>query len=126
MPLLALIIAYQHYFLHNRRSNRIIRTLPALQDMDALLFRSIVSGLILLSMTLLSGMFYMDGLFGSQIAHKTILSILAWLIFSVLVLGRWKYGWRGLTAARWTLSGYALLMLAFFGTKFIREYLLTQ
>lgn len=124
--LLALIIAYQHYFLHSRRSNSIIRTLPALQDMDALLFRSILAGLILLSITLLSGFFYMEDLFGSQIAHKTILSILAWLIFSVLLYGRWKHGWRGLTATRWTLCGYALLMLAFFGTKFIREYLLTQ
>ena len=59
-------------------------------------------------------------------AHKTILSILSWFIFSALLIGRWKYGWRGKTAVRWTISGFAVLALAFFGSKFIQEFVIKK
>ena len=121
----AILLAYQHKSLHNRKPNILLRTLPSLQGMDKLLFRFISVGLILLSLTLLTGFIYLDDLFGQHVAHKTILSIIAWLVFSALIVGRWRYGWRGITATRWTLSGFTLLMLAFFGTKFVQEYLLT-
>jgi ABC-type uncharacterized transport system permease subunit len=121
----AVLLAYQHKSLHNRKPNILLRTLPSLQDMDKLLFRFISVGLALLSLALLTGFIYLEDLFGQHIAHKTILSIIAWLVFSALIVGRWRYGWRGITATRWTLSGFTLLMLAFFGTKFVQEYLLT-
>ena len=121
----AVLLAFQHRSLHGQKPNTLLRTLPPLQDMDKLLFRFISAGLILLSIALLTGFIYLEDLFGQHIAHKTILSIIAWLVFSALIVGRWRYGWRGMTATRWTLSGFALLMLAFFGTKFVQEYLLT-
>ena len=121
----AMLLAYQHNSLHSQKPNVLLRTLPSLQDMDKLLFRFISVGLALLSIALLTGFIFLEDLFGQHVAHKTILSIIAWLVFSALIIGRWRYGWRGITATRWTLSGFALLMLAFFGTKFVQEYLLT-
>lgn len=121
----AVLLAYQHNSLHNKKPNILLRTLPSLQDMDKLLFRFISVGLFLLSIALLTGFIYLEDFFGQHVAHKTILSIIAWLVFSALIVGRWRYGWRGITATRWTLSGFTLLMLAFFGTKFVQEYLLT-
>lgn len=122
----AIILAYQHIHLHNHKPNAFLRTLPALQDMDSLLFRFIKVGVLLLSITLVTGFIYLENFFGAHVAHKTVLSIIAWLVFSALLVGRWRYGWRGISATRWTLSGFGLLMLAFFGTKFVQEYLLTS
>ena len=122
----SVILAYQHKQLHARQTNVFLQLLPPLQVMDSLLFRYIATGLVLLSVALLTGFIYLENLFGQQVGHKTILSIIAWLVFSGLLIGRWKYGWRGLSAVRWTLSGFGLLMLAFFGTKFVQEYLISS
>ncbi len=124
----AILLAAQNHHLHNRQHSRqsmnFLRTLPSLEDMEHFLFRLIAIGVILLSFSLLSGFYFLENLFGSNVAHKTILSIISWIIFSALLFGRWKYGWRGKTAVRWTLAGFVVLALAFFGSKFIQEYVL--
>lgn len=121
----ALLLASQNNRLHTHQTTGFTRSLPALEDMEHLLFRLIGIGVILLSVALLSGFYYLEDLFGSHIAHKTILSIIAWVIFTGLLLGRWKFGWRGRTAIRWTLAGFIVLMLAFFGTKFVQEFIIS-
>ncbi len=119
----ALLLALQNRHLHNHHPGGLIRTLPPLLDMEALLFKLILLGVILLSFGLLSGALYIDNLFAQHLVHKTILSIVAWVVFTVLLIGHWRYGWRGRIAIRWTLSGFFLLMLAFFGSKFVLEFL---
>lgn len=121
----ALLLAIQNKHLHNHHPGGLIRTLPPLLDMEALLFKLILLGVILLSFGLLSGALYVDNLFSQHLVHKTILSIIAWIAFSILLIGHWRYGWRGRIAIRWTLSGFFLLMLAFFGSKFVLEFLVT-
>lgn len=122
----ALLLAVQNKQLHRHTSSAVMNTLPSLEDMEHLLFRFIAIGVILLSIGLLSGFYFLDNLFGANIAHKTILSIFAWIVFSILLYGRWQYGWRGKKAVNWTLAGFALLMLAFFGTKIIQELLVSS
>jgi len=126
----AILLAMQNNYLHKRLTNshqsNFFKTLPALEDMEYFLFHLISVGVILLSISLLSGFYYLDNLFGSSVAHKTILSIISWIIFSALLFGRWKYGWRGKTAVRWTISGFAILALAFFGSKFIQEFVIDK
>lgn len=119
----ALLLALQNRHLHNHHPGGLIRTLPPLLDMEALLFKLILLGVILLSFGLLSGVLYIDNLFAQHLVHKTILSIVAWIVFTVLLVGHWQYGWRGRIAIRWTLSGFFILMLAFFGSKFVLEFL---
>ena len=120
----ALLLAFQNKQLRTHQSSGFSRNLPSLEDMEHLLFRFISIGLVLLSIALATGFAFLDNLFGSGIAHKTILSILSWLIFTALLFGRWKYGWRGRKAINWTLVGFGVLVLAFFGTKFVQEYIL--
>ena len=84
-----------------------------------------VVGFAALTISLGSGLIFLENMFEQQLVHKTILAIIAWFVFLILLLGHWKLGWRGRTAIRWTLSGFASLMLAYFGSKFVLEVLLT-
>jgi ABC-type uncharacterized transport system permease subunit len=52
-----------------------------------------------------------------------VLSLAAWAVFLVLLVGRVRYGWRGRTAVNWTLLGFLILLLAYFGTKYVLEYI---
>ncbi len=117
----ALALAIQDHQLHNRHPGGLIRVLPPLQTMETLLFEMIGIGFLLLTAALASGFAFLENMFEQHLAHKTILSIIAWVVFGVLLMGRFRYGWRGKTAIIWTLSGFVVLMLAYFGSKFVLE-----
>jgi len=68
----------------------------------------------------------LQDMFAQHLVHKTILSISAWLVFVTLIWGRWRYGWRGRMAIRWTLSGLFTLLLAYFGSKLVLELILNR
>ncbi len=122
--LLAIALSIQNRFLHSHQPGGLIRFLPPLKTMESLLFETIVIGFIFLSISLISGLMFLENMFAQHLVHKTILSILAWCVFAVLLLGRWLLGWRGRTAIRWTLGGFISLMLAYFGSKFVLEIIL--
>ena len=84
------------------------------------------TGFVLLGATLLTGLLFVQDLLAQHLMHKTVLSLLSWLVFGVLLLGRWRQGWRGRTAVHWTLAAMALLVLAFFGSKFVLELVLQR
>jgi ABC-type uncharacterized transport system permease subunit len=67
---------------------------------------------------------FVTNLFEQHLIHKTVLSLAAWVIFGILLMGRYRYGWRGRSAVRLTLTGFATLALAYFGSKFVLETLL--
>src|SRR3546814_4793747 len=94
--------------------------------MERLLFQLIGIGFVLLSLTLISGLWFIHDWLAQHLAHKTILSITAWLIFGTLLWGRVRHGWRGRVAIRWALAGYAMLFLAYFGSKLILEEILDR
>ena len=77
-----------------------------------------------LSLSIVSGWLFVDDIFAQHLVHKTVLSIVGWIILGVLLFGRLRFGWRGKTAIRWTLSAFAFLMLAFFGSKLVLEFIL--
>ena len=99
---------------------------PPLAVMERLLFQLIGAGFALLSATLLTGVVFVEDLFAQHLAHKTVLSIAAWVVFGMLLAGRWRWGWRGRRAVRLTLAGMGLLLLAFVGTKFVLEIVLQR
>ena len=98
--------------------------MPPLQTMETLLFEMIGVGFALLTAALFSGFYYLEDMFMQHVVHKTVLSILSWIFFAVLLWGRVKFGWRGRKAIRWTLGGFVMLMLAYFGSKVVLEILL--
>ncbi len=103
-----------------------LRSMPPLLTMEALLFRIIAAGFVLLTLTIASGVLFSEELFGkpARFSHKTVFGVLSWLIFGALLGGRWFYGWRGRTAVRWTLAGFLMLVLAYIGSKFVLEVIL--
>lgn len=122
--LLAVFLWLQERALRRREFHHWLRALPPLTELEMLLFRTIAVGFVLLGGTLLTGVLFVDNLLAQHLMHKTVLSVLSWLAFGALLLGRWRYGWRGAIAVRWTLAAMALLVLAFFGSKFVLELVL--
>jgi ABC-type uncharacterized transport system permease subunit len=120
----AVLLIYQNRHLKHHQTSRLVASLPPLQTMESLLFEILAAGQIFLTLAMATGFIYVDDLFAQQLAQKTILSLIAWIIFSILLWGHYRLGWRGRTAIRWTLWGFANLALAFFGTKLALEFLL--
>jgi ABC-type uncharacterized transport system permease subunit len=124
--LLAILLALQDRALRLRRFDGIVGALPPLTLTESLMFQLIASGFVLLTLALLSGILFVDNLFAQHLVHKTVLSIAAWVVFGALLFGRWRYGWRGRRAVRLTLTGMALLLLAYFGSRFVLELVLKR
>lgn len=122
----AVVLAYQERQLRRKRLAGAIRALPPLQTMETLLFQLIAAGFFVLSLAIVSGAMFVENLFGRGIGHKTVLSVIAWLILGILLWGRWRFGWRGRVAIRWSLGGFFALMLAYFGSKFVLELILQR
>lgn len=122
----AILLAIQDHHLHSHHPGGLIRALPPLRVMEQLLFQLIGLGFLLLSLALLSGFFFLEDIFAQRQVHKTTLSITAWLVFAGLLLGHWRFGWRGRTATRWMLMGFVVLMLAYFGSKLVLELVLER
>ncbi len=120
----ALLLALQNKQLRNRHPGGFVRALPPLETMECMLFRLIGFGYLMLSLSLISGVPYMQNIVEQHLVHKTTLSFAAWIVFAILLWGRWRFGWRGRTAIRWTLSGFVALMLAYFGSKLVHELIL--
>ena len=121
---LALLLATQEKALRSKRLSAWAVALPPLTQTESLMFKLIVSGFALLTLTLLSGILFVHNLLAQHQAHTAILSLVAWIIFGVLLVGRWRWGWRGRRAVNLTLIGMAILVLAFFGSKFVLEMIL--
>lgn len=129
----ALVMSLQDAHLHKLRSNQqqhwlytAIERLPALMTMEKILFRLIFIGFVLLTLTVLSGVLFSEQVLGVAFKwdHKTILSLLSWVLFGILLIGRKWRGWRGKTVLSFTLSGFLTLLLAYVGSRFVLEVLL--
>lgn len=129
----AVLMALQESKLHTRLSAQkagwfalALDRLPALLTMEKLLFRLIAFGFFLLTLTVLSGVFFSEELFGEAFRwnHKNIFTMLSWALFGVLLIGRKWRGWRGKTALSFTLIGFATLLLAYVGSRFVFEVIL--
>ncbi len=120
----ALVLVFMDRRLRARRLSDLPTVLPPLDALEKVLFRLIGAGFALLTLALLTGFVFVTNLWAQHLQHKTILSCVAWIIFAVLLVGRRLYGWRGRSAVTWTLCGFGFLILSYFGSKFVLEYLL--
>ncbi|MGQ7275551.1 cytochrome C assembly family protein [Marinobacter sp. V034] len=117
----ALLVHMQNRQLKRNYNSMVVRNLPPLQTMESLLFELLWAGVIVLTLAIITGAVFVHDLFAQDLAHKSLFSIMSWLVFSGLLVGHYTLGWRGLTASRWTLAGCALLMLGYYGSKFVLE-----
>jgi ABC-type uncharacterized transport system permease subunit len=110
--------------LRTRRIADLPSVLPPLDALEKVMFRLIGAGFALLTVALLTGFVFVTNLDAQHLVHKTVLSVIAWILFGILLIGRIRKGWRGRSAVRWTLSGFGFLAVAYFGAKFVLETLL--
>lgn len=105
-----------------------LKSVPPLLEMEALLFRILLAAFVLLTLTLVSGVFFSEQLFGKALTftHKIFFGIVSWLIFGGLLVGHYFRGWRGKTAVRWTLAGFTALLIAYVGSKVVLELVLNR
>lgn len=120
----AVMLAVQDYALRHPRTIRQLELLPPLAVIESIMFRLILTGWLVLTASLLTGLIYLDNLLAQHLAHKTVLSILSWTLFGLLLFGRWRLGWRGRRAVHWTLAAMAVLVLAYFGSRLVLEIFL--
>ena len=122
----AVFMGFTENALHRRLVLRGLTSLPPLMTMERLLFRMLTLGFILLSLTVGSGIFFSEALFGKPFVfdHKTLFALISWCIFATLLIGRHAWGWRGRRALRWTLAGFGVLLLAYVGSRFVAEIIL--
>jgi len=120
----ALLLWYQERRLRARRVEGLLGLLPPLSVMEDLLFHMIGAGLGLLTLALVAGAPAVVDLREQHLTHKVTLSLMAWLIFAVLLWGRVRRNWRGPRAVAFTFAGFGMLALAYFGSRFVLEVLL--
>lgn len=124
----ALLMIFLEKRLHAGTMPESLQGMPPLLRIERLLFQLLSVAFLLLTATLVSGVFFSEDLFGKafQLTHKTVFAVFSWIIFAGLLLGHWKFGWRGRTAVRWTLIGFVLLLLSYVGSKFVLEIILKR
>jgi ABC-type uncharacterized transport system permease subunit len=122
----AILLFIQERNIKQHTSSGLLRSLPSLHESETILFQSIILGVLVLTLALVTGFIFLDDIFAQHLVHKTTLSCLAWLVFVVLLWGRFQFGWRGATAVRWYLGGFSFLILAYYGSKFVLELILNN
>ncbi len=124
----AVVMLAEEKWLHRGVLPPFLRSLPPLLEMEALLFRILLAAFVLLTLTVVSGVFFSEQLFGKplQFNHKTVFGILSWLVFGGLLVGHYWRGWRGRIAVNWTLTGFTMLLLAYVGSKVVLELILKR
>ncbi len=122
--LYAIQLAWLDYKLKAKNVMAVNPNLPPLLKVERQLFNIILIGNALLTITLLSGYLFLDDMFAKGVAHKSILSLIAWFIYSTLLWGHYQKGWRGKKVTWFAIAGATLLTLAYFGSRFVREIIL--
>ncbi|WP_297483478.1 inner membrane protein YpjD [uncultured Photobacterium sp.] len=122
--LYALQLAWLDHKLKHKKSLQINPNIPPLMMVERQLFKIIIVGYSLLTVTLISGYFFIGDIIAQGKTHKAILSLLAWIIYSVLLWGHYRQGWRGRKVIWFSLVGAFLLTLAYFGSRFVKEIII--
>jgi ABC-type uncharacterized transport system permease subunit len=120
----AALLSFGDYEMKNRNLG-VLKRLPPLQTMESLMFELITFGLIFLSLSIATGFIFFDSSYSQDgLVHHTVITLAAWTVFATLLWGRYQLGWRGAVASRWTIAGFALLVLGYFGSKLVLELIL--
>lgn len=128
--IMAMLYSFQVSYISHKLKQKdfaaMTRHMPPLVQAEALQFRLLLAGTVLLALALLTGAIFMENWLAKENLHKNVLSFAAFVVFTILCWGHARKGWRGRTANVLTLSGSFLLTLAYFGSRFVREVLLDK
>ncbi|WMN60302.1 cytochrome c biogenesis protein CcsA [Pseudoalteromonas xiamenensis] len=128
--IIATLYAVQFYFIDKRLKNRDIAIvqshLPPLMQVERQLYQLLTIGTVLLTLALAAGFVFLDGMFAREFIHKTVLSLVAWAIFSTVTFGHHFLGWRGKAVVITIMIASGIVTLAYFGSRFIQEVILLK
>lgn len=117
-----ILLSIQEYQLKHHKLKQLLRV-PPLQVLEKLMFEFIWAAFALLTITIITGFYFIEDMFAQHLAHKTFFTIASWHIFLGLLVGHYLVGWRGQLAVKLTLSGFFLLMLGYFGSRIVLQIL---
>lgn len=120
----SVLLAGLEHRLKTHKTLRLLRFLPPLQTMESLLFGLLWTGIAALTLAVGTGFIFLNNMFEQHVVHHTVLALASWALYAVLLTGHRVLGWRGTTAVRWTLIAFTLLVLGYFGSKFVMEVIL--
>ncbi|MGO1298148.1 MAG: cytochrome C assembly family protein [Vibrio sp.] len=122
--LYAIQIAWLNHKLKHKKSLAINPNFPPLLRIERHCFNILIVGNLLLTGTIITGVGFFSDMLAQGKAHKGVLSLLAWIIYSLLIWGHYQKGWRGKKVTWLSVSGAFLLTLAYFGSRFVKEVIL--
>ncbi len=118
------VVAQQSRLLRQHRTKGLVKRLPPLERTEAMMYELAAAGLVMLTVAIALGFIYVDDLLAQHLVHKTILTMIGWIGYGVLVFVHWKGGWRINTSVMLGFSAFACLTIGFFGSKLVLELLL--
>ena len=123
----SILVLTMEWRIRKRAAGELLQILPPLESLEAMLFRFLWWGLAILTFSIGTGFLFLADKFSEHLSqHHTVLSVASWIVYASLLAGHTKFGWRGVTTTRWSLIAFVLLALAYFGTKFVIEFLLQR
>lgn len=122
--LYAIQLAWLDHKLKKKKSLKINPNIPPLMMVERQLFKIILVGNTLLTVTLITGLIFIQDMLAQGKTHKAVLSLLAWAVYSTLLWGHYHRGWRGRRVIWFSLVGAFLLTLAYFGSRFVKEIII--
>lgn len=124
--LYALVVRTAERGLRKGRQGPWLNALPPLEALERHLFSVLLATWIVVGVSIVFGALYVDNLLAQHLVHKTVFTLLSWIVLGALLAGRHWYGWRGRIAVRWTLVAFGLLAVGFLGSKFVLDVVLDQ
>ncbi len=125
---IALLYALQLAFINHRLkhgANLLLHSsLPPLMEVEKNLFRLLLLGTLILTLSLFTGFVFLEDMMAQRQAHKTVLASLAWFIYVGLLIAHYRFGIRGQPVVLATCVGAVLLTLAYFGSRIVKEFIL--
>lgn len=125
--IIATLYAFQVNYINSRLKGKdlsVVDHLPPLMQVENQLFLILTSGTLCLFISQIVGMTFLDNFFAKENLHKTVLSLVALGFYTFTLWGHYRLGWRGHRVLSLTLVATGLLTLAYFGSRFVKEFLL--
>ena len=123
---MALLLTYISARLKHHQLTSLVKNIPPVESLELLLYELLTLATILLGLSVVTGFIYLEDLFAQHLIHKTVLSILALIIYATICIRHWSTGWRGRQVMRWVFGAYTSLTLGYIGSKIVLEWILTS
>ena len=120
----AVLLWVQERHIRHKEPIGVIRILPSLETLEVALFQLLWTGFALLTVSIVIGFGFLDNVLAADVVYHTVLATVSWCVYGGLLIGHRVFGWRGTMAARWTLSAFGLLVIGYFGSRFVLELVL--